>query len=134
MAVTLAEVKEYLATQRVKLPDRMIQYNINKVAALQACFDKHGYSEEDVYYITVTLTALIAAVSGSDGRIKSQSAPSGASRSFDYQSLSDKYQSLRNLLRNVDPHGCTDALVPRDPTKKNRCALFVSPGVQDNCA
>lgn len=129
MAVTIEEVKEYLAEQRLTLPDGMLTRLLSKVGRLQDCFDKHSYDEDTVYFITVYLVALVATVSSADGRIKSQSAPSGASRSFDYMSLSDKWQSLYNLLRGVDPHGCTAALVPRNPGKKANCALFVSPGV-----
>lgn len=129
MAVTDQEVRDELKLRQLTMTDRMLRSIMAKVEALQPCFDRHGYSEDDVFLITVYICSLIATVNGSDGRIKSQSAPSGASRSFEFGSMSDRWNSLVNLLKGVDPYGCTVKLVPRDPSKKARCALFVSPGV-----
>lgn len=129
MPVTAEEVREELQLRQLTMTTRMLSSIMAKVEALQPCFDKHEYSEDDVFLITVYLCSLIATVNGSDGRIKSQSGPSGASRSFEFASMSDRWNSLVNLLRGVDPYGCTASLVPRDPSKKARCALFVSPGV-----
>ena len=129
MAVTPEDVQEELTLRQLQMTNRMLLAIMSKVAALQPCFDSHGYTDDDVFLITVYLCSLIATVNGADGRIKSQSAPSGASRSFDYQKIGDRWKALRDLLRGVDPHGCTDELVPPNPEKKGNAALWISPGV-----
>lgn len=130
MAVTIDEIKAELAGQQLSMSDRMLSAIMAKVAALQPCFDKHGYSDDDVFLITVYIASLMAVVTA-DGRIRSQSGPSGASRSFHFGSIGDRWRSLVNLLKGVDPHGCTDALIPKNPDQKYRCALFVSPGAPE---
>lgn len=130
MAVTIDEVKDELARQQLSMSDRMLSSIMAKVAALQPCFDSHGYSEDDVFLITVYIASLMAVVTA-DGRIRSQSGPSGASRSFQFASLGERWRSYVSLLEGVDPYGCSKPLVPKNPDQKYRCALFVSPGVPE---
>lgn len=128
MAVTPEDIQEELKMRQLQMTNRMLLAVMAKVTALQPCFDSHGYSEDDVFLITVYLCSLIATVNGADGRIRSQAGPSGASRSFHYLSIGERWKSLVNLLKGVDPFGCTDELVPKNPEKKANCALWVSPG------
>ena len=51
-----------------------------------------------------------------DKYVSSHTAPSGASESFRYQSLSDRWKGSLNLLRGLDKYGCATALIPADPT------------------
>lgn len=131
MSATLDEVKAYLAQQQLTLPDVMIQRWMNKIDALSPCFIGGGYSDDDVWFIYMYTLALIALVSAGDGRVRSQGAPNGASRSFAFGSLGDSWRGYKNLLATVDPNGCVDGLLPKNPDKKYRCAMFVSPGVNE---
>lgn len=128
MAVTAEDVRQELALRQLTITDRMLAAIMAKVLARQECFDKHNYSEDDVFLITVYLCSLIATVNGADGRIRSQAGPSGASRSFAYESLGDRWKSLANLLKGVDPFGCVADLIPKNPGQKANCGLWVSPG------
>jgi len=128
MAVTIEEVREYLDSQKLEVTDGMLTRIMSKVAALQPCFDSHGYSDDDVYFITIYLCALLVLVGSGDGRIRSETSPSGASRSFAINATSERWKGLRDMLRIYDPNNCAGPLIPPDPAKKYHCALFVSPG------
>jgi hypothetical protein len=127
MSVTLEEVKEYLATQQIELPDSMLARMIARIAKYEQCFADHGYDSNDIYFIYCYLLALLA-LFGADGRVRSQGAPSGASRSFFFGSTAERWKQLSSLLAALDPEGCVSSLVPPDPDKKANCALFISPG------
>lgn len=130
MAVTLEEVREYLDSQQINMVDRMVTAIIAKVQAKEPCMTGAGYSDDDVYLLTCYLAALMALSSSSDGRIRSQSAPSGASRSFHYGSTGERWTALSDAVKSLDPAGCVIDLIPKNPDKKARCALFISPGVE----
>lgn len=127
MAVEYEEVLEYLESQQIEIPESLVRRLIRRVESKQDCFDKNGYTEDDVYFITIYLVAMLALFSA-DGRIKSQSAPSGASRSFDFGTLGERWKALSSAIRLADPKGCVLDLTPANPDAKN-CALFISPGV-----
>lgn len=127
MAVTLEEVQEYLENQQIELPASMITRLMSRIAKFDECFEKHGYDENDVYFIYMYLLTMFS-LFGADGRIRSQGAPNGASRSFDFARLGERWKALSSLLAQLDPHGCIAGLIPPDPDKKAHCALFVSPG------
>lgn len=127
MSVTIEEAQEYLETQQIEIPPSMLARLIARVAKFEDCFKDHGYDENDVYFIYVYLVAMLG-LFGADGRIRSQGAPNGASRSFQFGSLGERWRALRDMLLQVDPAGCISGLIPPDPDKKVHCALFVSPG------
>lgn len=129
MAVTVEEVKEYLATQQLTMLDRMIQATISKVAGKEPCMTGAGYTDDDVYMLTCYLVGLMAITTSGDGRIRSQGAPSGASRSFHYNATGQTWKGLRNALMALDSAGCLSDLIPPNPDKKASCGLWVSPGV-----
>lgn len=128
MSVTLEELREYLDTQQITVPDSMLTRMIARVAKFEQCFVDNNYDENDVYFIYCYLLAMLA-LFGADGRVRSQGAPSGASRSFQFGSTGERWTQLNGLLRELDPAGCVSSLIPADPDKKANCALFISPGV-----
>jgi hypothetical protein len=127
MSVTIEEVQEYLTTQQIEIPASMLARLIARVAKFQECFDANGYDENDVYFIHLYLVAMLA-LFGADGRIRSQAAPNGASRSFQFGTLGERWSALRTMLMQLDPKACTWGLIPANPDSRANCALFVSPG------
>lgn len=125
--VTIEEIKEYLSGQMIEIPDGMLRRLMAKIDKFSECFEKNGYDENDIYFIYLYLIAMLG-LFGADGRIRSQGAPNGASRSFQFGTLGERWKALRSMLLTVDPAGCISSLIPPDPDKKVNCALFVSPG------
>lgn len=127
MSVTLEEVQEYLEAQQIVIPESMLRRMIARIAKFEQCFADNGYDENDIYFIYMYLLTMLN-LFGADGRIRSQGAPNGASRSFEFAKLGERWKALRDLLLQLDPAGCVAGLIPPDPDKKVHCALFVSPG------
>lgn len=118
--ITLTDLQEYLAELGLTLPAFMLQCLLDKAESTRACMIGAGYSECD-QDLAVTYLAAMLSISSGARRIKSQGAPSGASRSFDY--AQDQLRQLRQNLAILDPSGCTTALQPADPT--GRAALWI---------
>ena len=114
--ITPNEAKEYLNTVGVSLPDFLLAALIEQVNTIDDCLSAH-YSEATALLIQCYLIGLMALGQG-DRYVSSQTAPSGASQSFRYQSFSDRWSGLLSLLKGLDKHGCTVNLIPSDPTKK----------------
>lgn len=112
--VTLEKAKEYLQSQGINLPDFMLQALVDDVNSIQECLDAH-YPASKALAIQLHLLALMGLGQG-DKYLTSQTAPNGASRSFRYQSFSDRWKGALSLLRGLDKHGCATALIPADPT------------------
>lgn len=123
---TLAQVQEYLASIGIILPSFIVQAMLDDAATIEACLVGAGYSASTKLRIYLYLIALSGIVSG-DRYISSQSAPSGASQSFRYGSMTDKYRATLSALRALDTSGCTDSVVPAEPGAK--AGLWVSTGV-----
>jgi hypothetical protein len=87
---------------------------VTKSQGIQACLDANGVDATDQALIYYYLVGLLA-ISGGGRRVKSQSAPSGASQSFEYSDLGDLYDQLLASLSVVDRHGCATPLVPAKP-------------------
>ena len=77
------------------------------VVAFHPTLDGAGYDDCTAKLILMYAAALMATSSGAR-RIKSQGAPSGASRSFDYDA--DSITWLRDSLARLDTSGCTGEL------------------------
>lgn len=115
--ITLAQVKQYLSSQGIdNVPDFILEAWIGELGAIKDCLD--GYSVSTALLIQAYLIALFALAQG-DKYISSQSAPSGASRSFRYQSFSDRWNGQLALLRKADKNGCTSDLIPANPNSAN---------------
>lgn len=118
--ITTDDVVAYLTELGYTLPANLLTCLVAKAETARACMVGAGYDEcsQD---LAVTYLASMLAISSGARRIRSQTAPSGASRSFDY--AADQLKQLRQILAVVDPSGCTAALQPADPS--GRAALFV---------
>ncbi|EDR9796524.1 hypothetical protein CBJ02_003635 [Salmonella enterica subsp. enterica serovar Zongo] len=105
--ITAEQVKQQLsALGYTSVPDFMIDAYLCKIASIEPCLIGADYDDCDMMLIqayAVTLMVLTAYTQ----RIKSQSAPSGASRSFDY---GDNVLNLRDALLALDTSGCTSSL------------------------
>lgn len=123
---TLDQLKQYLTSIGVPLPpDFVLAAWLDMVSVIQPCLDGAGYSDYAQLMIYLYLLSLYG-ISNGDKYISSQSAPSGASQSFRYNSMIDRYRSTRSLLQALDTSGCTDSLVPAEPGAS--AGLWVSTG------
>lgn len=112
--ITLEQAQEYLSTVGVTLPQFLLEAFVDQANSINECLELH-YPPSTILLIQTYLLGLMGLGAG-DQYISSQTAPSGASRSFRYQSLADRWRSLANSLRMLDTYGCTEGLVPADPT------------------
>jgi len=104
--ITAAQVKQQLSALGYTVPDFMIDAYLCKLEGISECLAAAGHDDCDLTLIGVYAVTLMA-VTASSQRIKSQSAPSGASRSFDY---SGDIKTMRNTLAALDKTGCTSGL------------------------
>ena len=104
--ITAEQVKQQLSALGYSIPEFMIDAYLCKLDSIQECLEASGYDECDLILIQVYAVTLMALTAYSQ-RIKSQSAPSGASRSFEY---SGDVTSMRDALLALDTSGCTSGL------------------------
>ncbi|CNJ80089.1 Uncharacterised protein [Yersinia intermedia] len=104
--ITAAQVKQQLSALGYTIPDFMIDAYLCKLDGISQCLEAAGYDECDLMLIQVYAVTLMA-VTAFNQRIKSQSALSGAGRSFDY---SGDIKTMRNSLVALDTAGCTGSL------------------------
>ena len=124
--ITTAQAKEYLESVGITLPDFILAALVEQANSIQECLDAN-YSEATALLIQMYLLGLMGLGQG-DRYISSQSAPSGASRSFRYQSFADRWKGSIALLRGLDKNGCATALIPPDPTQQAFAGLWIAKG------
>ena len=124
--ITDEQAKEYLASQGIDLPDFILTALVEQANSIQDCLDAN-YTPSTALLIQMYLLSLMGLGQG-DKYISSQSAPSGASRSFRYQSFADRWRGATSLLRGLDKKGCANDLIPPDPTKTAHAGLWVARG------
>lgn len=113
VAVTAAQVTEYLdAALSMAVPGFVVSAAVSKVTAQGAGLLAAGYSEGDRLLIQCYAAALVAAA-GTPRRLQSQSAPSGASRSF--KTGDRALTELRRSLTALDTAGVMAQVVGPDP-------------------
>ncbi|MFT4271197.1 MAG: hypothetical protein QM578_09315 [Pantoea sp.] len=105
--ITAEDVKSLLTELGYSIPDVLLTPILSAVSKIDACLDGAGYDEGTQTLIKLYAAALMSASSGAR-RIKSQGAPSGASRSFDYDD--EGLANLRTALSLADTSGCTESL------------------------
>ncbi|WP_286876690.1 MULTISPECIES: DUF7370 family protein [Pantoea] len=105
--ITLDDVKPLMAELGFTVPDAVLQLLIEQVSAASVCMDGAGYSESLQKLLLIYAAARLAALSGAR-KISSQSAPSGASRSFTYDSAGTDHLSKQILA--WDTNGCLGGL------------------------
>ncbi|MGP1267766.1 hypothetical protein ACJ8IM_05005 [Serratia sp. CY33525] len=124
--VTKEKAKEYLDSQGITLPDFVLDALVEQVNSIQECLDAN-YPASTALLIQLYLLGLMGLGQG-DKYISSQTAPSGASRSFRYQSFSDRWKGALNLLRGLDKKGCATGLIPPNPTNKAFAGVWIGKG------
>lgn len=124
--LTEYQAKEYLETVGIALPDFVLAALLESVNSIQDCLVAN-YSPGTALLIQCYLLGLLGLGQG-DRYISSQSAPSGASRSFRYLPFAERWRGLLALLRRLDSRGCAADLIPDDPTVKARAGLWVAVG------
>jgi len=105
--ITADDVNGFLAELGYSIPSALLAPIISLANKTIPCLEGAGYDDDISKLILMYAAALMATSSGAR-RIKSQSAPSGASRSFDY--TADGIDWLRDALTQLDTSGCTDGL------------------------
>lgn len=81
--ITAADVQAFLGELGYAIPAALLDPILCVVNKIIPCLDGAGYDDCTAKLILMYAAALMATSSGAR-RIKSQGAPSGASRSFDY--------------------------------------------------
>lgn len=105
--ITAEQVQAFLAELGYTIPCTILDPILCRVNAILDCLVAAGYDPCTQQLILMYAAALMAASSGAR-RIKSQGAPNGASRSFDYGE--DSLTWLRESLESMDTAGCTKSL------------------------
>lgn len=124
--ITTAQAKEYLSSVGITLPDFILDALIEQVNSIQECLDAN-YPPATALLIQMYLLGLMGLGQG-DRYISSQSAPSGASRSFRYQSFADRWNGSLSLLRGLDTKGCVTSLIPPDPNNQAFAGIWIGKG------
>lgn len=125
--LTLQQAKAYLASIGIAPPDEIINAWLSLFDSIQDCLDASGYDGATQVLILSYLIGLFG-LSGGNMYISSQSAPSGASRSFRFAELRNAWKGHIGMLRMLDPKGCTNSLVPAAPDKKSAAFVVVTGG------
>ena len=97
----ITEVKAFIDELGFSVPDRVLTLLIDKVSDKSECVAQYG--ETTAQLLMMYAVARLASMSGAR-RISSQSSPSGASRSFNYDSDGTKY--LVSQIRAWDTSNC----------------------------
>ena len=105
--ITADQVKPFLTELGYSIPDALLTPILCRVNSITDCLQAAGYDSCTQTLILMNAAALMCASSGAR-RIKSQGAPNGASRSFDYGS--DSLTWLHDSLSDLDTAGCTASL------------------------
>ncbi|AXF76057.1 hypothetical protein LU604_10895 [Erwinia tracheiphila] len=121
--ITTAQAKEYLESVGITLPDFILAALVEQANSIQECLNAN-YPSATALLIQMYLLGLMALGQG-DKYISSQSAPSGASRSFRYQSFSGRWKGSIALLRGLDKNGCATDLIPPDPTLQAFAGIWI---------
>ncbi|MCU8999333.1 hypothetical protein OE491_31915, partial [Pseudomonas aeruginosa] len=95
--ITVEQARQYLQSQGIdNVPDFILAAWIEQLQEIQDCLDAH-YPASTALLIQAYLLALFA-LAQADKYISSQTAPSGASRSFRYQAFADRWKAQLALL------------------------------------
>jgi hypothetical protein len=128
---TIDELREYLASIGITPPDFMLQAWLDAVASMQACLAEH-YPASMAKLIALYALGLYGIATG-DRYISSQTAPSGASQSFRYKALDERWKSQVSLLNQFDKYGCAGPFLPADPTGTPIAAMVGRPPRRGGC-
>ncbi|MBE8598201.1 DUF7370 family protein [Xenorhabdus sp. BG5] len=107
MVITLNDIKPMIAELGFALPDSVLELLLNQVNEKSECMASHDYDESLQKLLLIYSAVRLASLSGAR-KIASQSAPSGASRSFAYDSAGTDY--LLKQIRVWDKRNCLSDL------------------------
>ncbi len=124
--VTTEQATQYLESQGITAPDFVIDAWVESANSIQGCLDTN-YAASVALMIQLYLIGLFG-LANMDRYISSQTAPSGASRSFRYQGFADRWRGAMALLRGLDTHDCATGLIPPDPTQTAHAGLWIGKG------
>lgn len=111
--ITAAQAQQYLdGALGVGVPSFIVEAAVAKVAPYEQAMVDAGYSDADRTLIQAMTVSIIAAA-GAPRRISSQTAASGAGRSF--KNFDNGLTALRRSLASLDTKGVTAGLVGVDP-------------------
>lgn len=112
--ITSTQAQQYLdQALGVGVPSFLVDAAVAKVGTAEQSMIDAGYSAADQMLIQCYAVAIIAAA-GSPRRISSQSAPSGAGRSF--KNEDGALSALRRSLAALDTAGTVSGLLGIDPS------------------
>lgn len=123
--MTTTDAAAYLSQLGLSLPEPILAALVAKVESVNACMDANGYSASDQELIRYYLLGLLA-ISSAGRRVSSQSAPSGASQSYNYADAQIEMRKLKAALALIDTNGCTADLIPSEPGPQ--AAMYVVTG------
>lgn len=124
--LTVEQAAEYLRSVGIVLPSFMLELLVQRVNTMDPCLEGAGYDDATALLIKLYLIGLLGVVQG-DRYVTSQTAPSGASQSFRYGTLTERYKASLSLLNGLDTSGCSGPLIPADPTAAH-AGLWVAKG------
>lgn len=124
--LTLEEANRYLLTKDMAMDPLLLEPVLESVNSLQPCLDER-YSEATGKLIQTLLLTLYAILQTTRS-IQSQSAPSGASRSFRQRELKSQYLGIVSLLQGHDKYGCAEHLIPDPPYEVAHGGLWIAVG------
>lgn len=126
MLITNQQAAEYLRGMGVNLPGFLLEMLLEQVSTIEDCLTEN-YNPTTGKLITLYLLSLLGFAQG-DRYVTSERAPSGASRSYQFRTLVERWNGQLNLLRSLDSQGCANSLIPQDPNATVSGALFVARG------
>ncbi len=127
--ITSEQAKQYLQSQGIDAgttPDFIIDGWVELANSVNECLDAN-YSANTALLIQCYLISLMA-YAQADRMLSSQTAPSGASRSFKYKDFANRWKGQLSLLRGLDKSGCTAELIPSDPTQNSFAGIWLGKG------
>lgn len=112
--ITLDQAKQYLASIGVSIPDFVLQLILDRFAIALPCLEEH-YDPATISLILLYLIGVYGVVQG-DRLVTSETAPkTGASRSYRFGTVTERYRGQTGPLAGLDTFGCVDGLIPPLP-------------------
>ncbi len=121
--ITTSQAKEYLEAQGVELPDVVLNLMIEQANSINDCLEAN-YPTYTATLIQLYLIELLGLVH-TNKRISSQSAPNGASQSFNYVDFNARIAATRTSLISLDKHHCASEFIPPDPEQNAYAGLWI---------
>ena len=117
--ITAEQLNQFLSEYGVSMPSIIADAIIEQLTTIAPCVDAN-YPPATANLIYVYAGAIMYGNTGTR-QIKSQGAPSGASRSFD--NMVNGFTQLRRTLSGIDTFGCTTGIIGADTKQNNFFAV-----------